>query len=348
MVRVIQAAFKQYNANTRGRNVGDCVKRALSVAYSLDYDAVSRELNQIKRETGWGAYNQTAVFTRFMKKRGDTFTKIGKDAKFTVEEFCDSYTTGVYLLLVGSKPGYSDHICAVVDGDLYDSWNSMKEYIDEIAEVSTGKSDVYQMGEDIPDVLWNFMQEYTASLDKKCPDYMTVYIQGSKLGKYDEYTYTVRVRCKLDSVSRYASWRSGATLSHNIVIKLNPRLSSEDNVANLEKKLKQKIYDWVYNIRKDLQDAEECSKIKLNSRFYGDPKDLMKLPEWSRSLVREFSVTDDYYVREFGWDKYSVQMDPLPDDPEQSRVHFSANKLVDLKYYMNMYKKDFSRYGRDY
>ena len=49
-MKILAAILKRYNANTRDSNVGDCVKRSLSVAFRTDYDEVSRELNRIKRD----------------------------------------------------------------------------------------------------------------------------------------------------------------------------------------------------------------------------------------------------------------------------------------------------------
>ena len=57
-MKILAAILKRYNANTRDSNVGDCVKRSLSVAFRTDYDEVSRELNRIKRDIGGIVFNK--------------------------------------------------------------------------------------------------------------------------------------------------------------------------------------------------------------------------------------------------------------------------------------------------
>ena len=48
MKRYISSAdYVNYNANSRGNNVGDCVKRALSMAFDMDYNQTSKELNEL-------------------------------------------------------------------------------------------------------------------------------------------------------------------------------------------------------------------------------------------------------------------------------------------------------------
>lgn len=40
---------------------------------------------------------------------------------YTAEDFCNDHPTGVYVL------GFGGHVATVIDGDLYDSWNSLQD-----------------------------------------------------------------------------------------------------------------------------------------------------------------------------------------------------------------------------
>lgn len=357
----ISADIKYYNANTRDAYVGDCVKRALSVAYSMDYDKVSAELNAIKRKRGNRAFNETPVFTEFIKRRGDSFyscsdgvvdpdtgeileTRDGEIVR-RVLEFCDVVKDGVYLVLVSkNQGGYSTHLAAIVDGTLYDSWDSQKWFINQICKCKNARHDVFELNYDMvkPDVD-EFLVAYVETLNSKCPDYMTLSYSTADRSRIDRYTYEEYLSCKLDSVSNYADrwkYRSGRTLGHFLTFKLNPRMSVEENIETLKRKAKQKIYDWVYNIRKDLQDAEAAESLDVNPKFRGDRVDLMKLPSWCRPYVTYFYDTGEYDAKAGDVYRFVVYMDALPEDPRYEsdpEVSFYADTLRELKSKMNDY-----------
>ena len=62
----------------------------------------------------WGAYLKRKGFIR--KWLPDTCPDC-----YTVEDFVKDFPRGVYVL------GFGGHVATVIDGDLYDSWNSMQE-----------------------------------------------------------------------------------------------------------------------------------------------------------------------------------------------------------------------------
>lgn len=101
-MKILAAILKRYNANTRDSNVGDCVKRSLSVAFRMDYDEVSRELNRIKRDIGANAFNNLRVVDQFLGRRNTTaWTTIQAGERPTVEVFADEHSIGTFLLLSG-------------------------------------------------------------------------------------------------------------------------------------------------------------------------------------------------------------------------------------------------------
>ena len=354
----ITSALVKYNANSRNNSVGDCVKRSLSVAYSMDYDAVSTELNRIKRNLGCDEFNEPRVFNLFMKLRGDAFNSVHPNNYVTVEEFGETHPNGVYLLLAGKNPNNRDttHMIAVVNGDIYDSWNSLEYYVKNYATVSTGRSEVYEadwkaVAADVANSVYTYVMNTLKPKQLDCMD-----VECESIARYggNVHTYKIYMTCKLGDVPRSSKYWSNRTYGNFIILKMNPRLSEEENTQSLTKKCKQKAYDWLYNIKDDITKSAKAEAIEARSGFYGDKKLLIQCPEWARPLItfahdRGSVMSQESYNY---WPRYEINMVPLPDDPRTDRynnaVTFEADSLKDLRNQFEMYKEDFSRPGWDY
>lgn len=350
----ITADLKYYNANTRDSDTGDCVKRGLSVAYSMDYDAVSSELNRIKRDLGYSQFNIGPVFQTFMSRRGDDFITVPESEQVSADEFCNQNPKGVYVVLVGkSISSHSSHLAAIVDGTLFDSWNSLDWYVKKYSKISQGKSEVYDIdrltGLDAAKEVAAAIDEYIKNnLSKKIPNCMQIYLEPS-VEQDDKYTYEIFITCKFGDVPDYSRWRSNSRIGHKIIMKFNPRMPMEENITSLIKKCKQKAYDWVYNTKAEILDAEKLERIGVNRHFYtnerGNGTILGKLPEWAIPLIERIWDNGDY------GDRYEVDMEALPDDPryeDNREVTFYANSLKELKDQLEWYKADYSRINYDY
>ena len=354
----IQADLIYYNANSRDSYVGDCVKRALAVAYSMDYDAVSAELNRIKRAFGYSQYNINPVFEKFMKVRGDSFTSVSVGDRVTAEEFCKQHPNGVYLILVGERAdGRTSHIAAIVDGNLYDSWNSLNWYVYKWSKVSSGKSDVYEIeGEELAKEVASALDVYVKdNLSKKAHSEMQLHTMSS-VEQDNKYTFEIGLSCKLGTMPKYSKYYSNRTLHHYLIVKINPRLSYEENLTSLTKKIKQKAYDWVYNIKADITEGEKLDRIGVHPNFTYKGSTgyeiLRKLPEWA--VPRITCIWDNGEGYSYG-ERFEVTMEALPEDPrvkEDSRyyrnVEFYADSLRQLKEELDMYKDDYSRINYEY
>ena len=112
----------KYNPNPTGRNVGDCSVRAISKALNIDwetaYDMIAENGYQMgdmpSSDSVWGAVLRQNGFYR--KAIPNSCPNC-----YTVEDFCIDNPNGVFVLAFGG------HVATVVDGDLYDSWNSLNE-----------------------------------------------------------------------------------------------------------------------------------------------------------------------------------------------------------------------------
>lgn len=112
--------YVYYNENPAGRNVGDCTVRAISKA--LDCDWLTAYLGLcIEGAVVGDMPSANAVWGSFLDRRG--FDRALTPDGITVEEFADDNPRGVFILAL------SGHVVCIVDGVLYDSWDSRNEIV---------------------------------------------------------------------------------------------------------------------------------------------------------------------------------------------------------------------------
>ena len=113
-------SYTYYNPNPTGRSVGDCAVRALSKALDQTWEETYAGLAREGFIRG-DLPNADSVWGPYLKARGFTRHFIPDDGlgAYTVSDFADDNPNGTFIL---SMPGR--HVLAVVDGVLYDSWDS--------------------------------------------------------------------------------------------------------------------------------------------------------------------------------------------------------------------------------
>lgn len=112
----------EYNPSPTGRRVGDCAVRAVAKALDTDWETAYALIavngyamgDVISSDSTWGAVLRQHGFYR--KAIPNTCPMC-----YTAEDFCKDHPKGVYVL------GFGGHVATVVDGTLYDSWNSSNE-----------------------------------------------------------------------------------------------------------------------------------------------------------------------------------------------------------------------------
>lgn len=112
----------EYNPNPTGRKVGDCAVRAIAKALNTDWETAYAmicnngfQMGDMPSSNGvWGAVLRQNGFYR--KAIPNTCPDC-----YTAEDFCIEYPKGVYVL------GFGTHVATVINGNLYDSWDSSKE-----------------------------------------------------------------------------------------------------------------------------------------------------------------------------------------------------------------------------
>lgn len=114
--------YIQYNPNPVGRKVGDCAVRAIAKALKIDWETAYVILmtngysmgDMPSADSVWGAVlRQNGFYRKAIPNRCPDC--------YTAEDFCEDHPRGTFVL------GFGGHVATVVDGDLYDSWDSSRE-----------------------------------------------------------------------------------------------------------------------------------------------------------------------------------------------------------------------------
>ena len=115
-------AWREFNNNPAGRNVGDCAVRAVSVALDTDWETAYSMIvangfqmaDMPSSNSVWGALLRQKGFKRYAIP--DTCPDC-----YTAEDFCREHPNGIYVL------GFGTHVATVKNGILFDSWDSTHE-----------------------------------------------------------------------------------------------------------------------------------------------------------------------------------------------------------------------------
>lgn len=114
--------WKEYNPNPTGRSVDDCSVRAVSKALNMDWEDAYIEIcskglamgDMPHADSVWGAVLRERGFYR------KTIPNLCPNC-YTIRDFCKDNPVGVFVLATGT------HVATVIDGTLFDSWNSLRE-----------------------------------------------------------------------------------------------------------------------------------------------------------------------------------------------------------------------------
>lgn len=114
--------WKLYNPNPVNRVVGDCAIRAVAKALNTDWETAYAMVtlngflmgDMPSSDSVWGAVLRQNGFVR------SVIPETCPDC-YTAEDFCREHPIGTYVL------GFGGHTATVVDGILYDAWNSSNE-----------------------------------------------------------------------------------------------------------------------------------------------------------------------------------------------------------------------------
>lgn len=111
-----------YNPNPTGRNTGDCSVRAVAKALNTDWEDAFWMMCENAYLMG-DMPSGDSVWGAVLRQNGFSRSVIPNTCPncYTVADFCRDNPRGTFVL------GFGGHTATVVDGDLYDSWDSSKE-----------------------------------------------------------------------------------------------------------------------------------------------------------------------------------------------------------------------------
>ena len=114
--------YSYYNANPMKNRVGDCVIRAISKALNQSWTQTYVDLSLQGYLMG-DLLSSNAVWGAYLKGKGFTRDIVSDDCPdcYTIEDFCKEYPQGTYIIGTGT------HAVCVIDGVLYDTWDSSGE-----------------------------------------------------------------------------------------------------------------------------------------------------------------------------------------------------------------------------
>ena len=113
----------ELNNNPTGRkNVGDCAVRAVALALGIDWEQAYALMATAGFVMG-DVPSSNAVWGAVLRQHGFYRQSIPDTCPdcYTAADFCNDHPIGVYVL------GFGSHAATVLNGDLYDSWDSSNE-----------------------------------------------------------------------------------------------------------------------------------------------------------------------------------------------------------------------------
>ena len=112
----------RYQPNPCGRNVGDCAVRAISKALGMDWETAYAVIVSAGFDM-CDMPSSNSVWGAVLRKHGFIRESIPNTCPecYTADDFCRDHPHGIYVL------GFGNHVATVINGDLFDSWNSLSE-----------------------------------------------------------------------------------------------------------------------------------------------------------------------------------------------------------------------------
>lgn len=114
--------WKKFQNNPTGRNVGDCAVRSVSVALGIDWE----QAYELIADAGYAMGDMPSsdsVWGAVLRQHGFYRKSIPNSCPicYTFADFAEDNPRGVFVL------GTGKHVATIVDGVIYDAWNSSNE-----------------------------------------------------------------------------------------------------------------------------------------------------------------------------------------------------------------------------
>lgn len=361
------ATYKRYNANNRGNNSPDCVKRAISMAFDLDYNQVSKLLIAKAKKHHCTNWNIAPVFEDVIYELGGEKAK-EPDRIYQVDDFIDAvFPTGTVILETGPKPcryNAGNHLTCVVDGVLYDSWDSSDQYVAQYYVVEG----VAHNFTDIQDHLEEMVPEGEKLILQLCSKYEEKYDLQGRIAlqptRIDGFTIKFQYLYQDDCTGSRLKDRYNYV---NCVF--SPTMSLQEARKKMIETIKIRLYDKFYAVAKAHVDKKEGNTLFEQSGYTEEHKKkwcmdiaylpgnerrfFNSLPGWAKPFVTYMDIDRPGYYH----DSYKLEILPIKGDPRKpspdsirSRdlVVFEAYDAATIREELQRYKQTFERPMDDY
>lgn len=115
-------AWIMYNPNPVGRTVGDCSIRALAKALDTDW-STAYLMAAINGFSMGDMPSSNSVWGAVLRQHGFKRAVLPETCPdcYSINDFAIEHPQGTYVLGTGT------HVVTMIDGDIYDSWDSLNE-----------------------------------------------------------------------------------------------------------------------------------------------------------------------------------------------------------------------------
>lgn len=112
----------EFNPNPTGRRVGDCAVRAVAKALNTDWETAYAMIANNGFQMG-DMPSSNSVWGAVLRQNGFYRQSLPDSCPdcYTAEDFCRDNPKGIFVL------GFGTHVATIMDGNIYDAWDSSKE-----------------------------------------------------------------------------------------------------------------------------------------------------------------------------------------------------------------------------
>ena len=340
---VTSAEFIRYNANAAGHNTGDCVKRALSLAFDMPYNEIGKELIAKMKQLRRDAWNRPAVYEHVIRAHGGG-NKVTVNEPMQLNEFADTIgASGTWLVTTGKKTGDPNHIVCVIDGTIYDSWDSTTQYVCSYFPVNVNierhftEINVLDYTKEIDDVA-NAVGKALMEKYPWCKDYVRRFTIETKIPRDNKYKAHLYVELFLNPRPYY---NRSSEYNFDFYVVFTPSTTDEDAHKIIKNTIKTRMYDRFYSINQQEKKKEEANELGgVTKPKYMTPRELKF---WNSLPVKYQRIIKGINIQEPGqWhDSYTLEVEPQwLENTYSGSVWLETYDASEMRELLELYLKD--------
>lgn len=378
MGKVEGSELVNYNANTRGTRTGDCTARSISLAFNIDYSAARKALNDSAKTNPRWDYNSHSNCIKVIEELGGGKLN-GNVERITVNAFADSHPSGTYIIWC-SRDGIShkgNHLVTIIDGTVYDSWDSRKYFVKGYWTISSGISskDLTNIEPYLKKTLFDdrnveWYNKYTSDMfdaiinkNRKLKKLANQYEMNINLDleihKVQLINYTFRLTYSIDLSFSNAKIKP-KIYEGKVVIAFKPTMKQEEIEPYFNETFYNKFYFFIHNVVDKVEDICEGNSLLGDAKVRENPlylyndyevKCFNSLPYWAQQLATDFQIYPPSYGESS--DRVQLSINRLPNDPDwdigpefpirtgapSKRIRFYAPSMDALRKGLDYYKR---------